>query len=109
MDVVLWLRFGGALLGFALGGVFLKKYADLGHSHDLAVALAAYLAANLAFVEILRRGLGFGMVVSSMGQLCLMVLIGAFVFGERIGPIQGVGVALALLAIAAFAYGAEVQ
>ena len=105
MDGVFLLRFGGAVLGFALGGVFLKKFADFGQSHDLAISLTAYLIANLAFIEILRRGLGFGMVLSSAGQLCLMVLIGALVFGERIGPMQGVGVMLAVLAMAAFSYG----
>ena len=109
MDGVFWLRFIGAVIGFALGGAFLKKYADFGQPHDLAVSLAAYLAANLAFIEVVKRGLGSGMVLSSMGQLCLMVLIGALVFGERIGPMQGVGVALAVLAIAAFSYGAEVR
>ena len=109
MDGVFLLRFGGAIIGFALGGVFLKRYADLGHSHDLITSLAAYLLANLLFVEIPKRGLGFGMVLSSAGQLCLMVLVGALVFGERVGPMQGVGVTLAVLAIAAFSYGAEVR
>lgn len=109
MDGVFMLRFGGAIAGFALGGVFLKRYADFGQPHDLAISLAAYLVANLAFIEILRRGLGFGMVVSSMGQLCLMVLIGSLAFGERVGPMQAVGLALALLAIAAFALGVEIR
>ena len=104
MDGVFLLRFGGAIAGFALGGVFLKRYADFGQPHDLAISLTAYLIANLALIEILRRGLGMGMVLSSMGQLTLMVIIGAVVFGEKFGPMQGAGVAFALLAMAAFAY-----
>ena len=109
MDGVFLLRLCGAVVGFALGGVFLKRYADFGQSHELLTSLAAYLLANLLFVETLKRGLGFGMVLSSMLQLCLMVVIGAVVFGERVGPMQGIGVVLAVLAIAAFAYGAGTQ
>ena len=103
------LRIGGAIAGLAFGGVYLKRYADFGIPADLAISLTAYLAANLVFIEILKRGLGFSMVVSSMGKLCLMVVIGALAFGERVGPMEGTGVALALLAIAAFAQGGGVQ
>ncbi len=109
MDFYLALRIIGCIMLFAFGGVYLKRFTDFGVPADLAISLAAYLLANLAFLEVLRRGLGFGMVVSSMGQLCLMVLVGAFVFGERIRPMQGLGVALALLAMAAFAYDAGAQ
>ena len=105
MDGVFLLRFGGAVVGFALGGVFLKRYADFSQPHDLAISLTVYLFANLAFIEILKRSLGMAMLLSSMSQLCLMVLIGALVFGEKFGPMQGAGLAFALLAMAAFAYG----
>ena len=101
------LRFGFCVAGFALGGVCLKRFADNGQNIDLAVSLAAYLAANLAFIEILRRGLGTGMVLSSMGQLTLMVTLGALFFGERFGIMQGAGIVFALLAIAAFSFTGE--
>ena len=109
MDGGFVLRFCGAVIGFAFGGVWLKRYADHGQLLDLSLALTAYLLANLAFIDILKRGLGVSMVLSSMGQLCLMVIIGALVFGERIGPVQGAGLIFALLAMAAFAYGAEAR
>ena len=109
MELWFWLHWAASISGFVVGGVFLKRYADFCQSYDLAISLVAYLLANLAFVQILKSGLGLGMALSSMGQLCIMVLIGAFVFGERVGPMQGVGVMLAVLAIAAFSYGAEVR
>ena len=108
-EQLIWIRFCLAVGSFCVGGSFLKRYADFGQPHDLGLSLGAYLIGNLLFIEILKRGLGFGMVLSSAGQLCLMVIIGALVFGERVGPMQGVGVTLAVLAIAAFSYGAEVQ
>ena len=104
MDVGFLAHFSGATTGFVAGGGFLKRYADFGQPHDLAISLAAYLIGNLLFIEILRRGLGMGMVLSSMGQLCLMVIIGSAVFGEKFGPMQCAGIAFALLAMAAFAY-----
>ena len=107
MDLALFIRFSTTIVLFALGGVYAKRFADLGQFHNLVFSFTAYFAGNLLFLEILKRGLGFGMVLSSMGQLILMVLIGVLLFGERFGPMQGVGLTLAILAIAAFSFGTD--
>ena len=91
--------------GFALGGVYLKRYADAGGWSDLATAFAICAASNLVYAQILAKGLGQGAVLSGMTHLILMSAIGVLLFGERLGPHHVAGLVTALAAIWLFALG----
>lgn len=88
---------------FALGGSTLKVYADTQQTAPLAMSLTAYLVGCVLFADVLRRGLGFGMVLATMLELSVMVVIGALFFGERLGIAQYSGLACALSAMVLFA------
>ncbi|MEM7318498.1 MAG: hypothetical protein AAF408_05685, partial [Pseudomonadota bacterium] len=55
---------------------------------------------NLIFVQVIRTGLGQGIVASSMSQIILMAALGMLVFGEKLTGAQLAGVVLATLSIA---------
>lgn len=90
-------------LGFCIGGFFLKRYADTGGLAALAISFTVYLSANLVFARVIAGGLGAGMASASMIQLCVMVILGAVFFGEKLTITQAAGLVCALLAIGLFA------
>ena len=102
VNILEMLRLLICAVGFGTGGIFLKRYANSGMVLDLWVSMGAYLTANLLFIDVLRRGLGYGMVTSSMVQLILMTVAGVWLFDEKLSPMQMAGLACALLAIALF-------
>lgn len=85
--------------GFALGGVYLKKYADSGGWADLGSAFAIFAISNLVYAEVLARGLTQGAVLVSMTHLLLMSAAGLLLFGERLGPYQIAGLVTALITV----------
>lgn len=102
MDWGFIIRLGVCTALFAVGGYFLKLYADAPAPLWLITSLAAYMVGCVLFANILRLGLGYGMVLSTMLELCIMVLIGALFFGEKLGPSQYAGLACAISAMALF-------
>lgn len=93
------LLLGASSLGFATGSVFLKRFADNGAVADLMMSFGIFAIANLFFAQILARGLGQGVVLSSMTQILLVSGIGALFFGERLALNQVAGLAFAVLSI----------
>jgi drug/metabolite transporter (DMT)-like permease len=94
--------------GFALGGVFLKRYADAGAWHDLGVAFAIFACSNLLYAHVLAKGLGQGAVLSSMAHLLLMSAGGVLIFGERMGPMHVAGLVSALVTIWLFTLASQI-
>ena len=79
--------------GFAFGGVYLKRYADLG------IAFGIFALSNLVYANVLAKGLGQGAALSSMAHLLIMSALGVLVFGERLGIYNVTGLIFALLSI----------
>ncbi|MGJ8628781.1 MAG: hypothetical protein ACSHXB_17605 [Sulfitobacter sp.] len=86
-------------VGFALGSVYLKKYADHGAWLDLGGAFLVFGVSNLVYAQILARGLGQGAVLSSMAHLILMSVAGVLLFGERMGLYHVAGLVSALVTL----------
>ncbi len=87
-----WLNLAGSSSGFTLGSLCLKRFADTGAWTTLSVSFAIFAVSNLLFAQVLRAGLGQGVVASSMLQIILMAILGFLVFGEKLGRPLGVGV-----------------
>lgn len=90
-------------VGFALGSVFLKRYADGAAWTDLGSALLILGLSNLVYVQLMAKGLAQASAISSMSHLVLMALASVFLFGERMGQHQVAGLLLALITIWLFA------
>ena len=102
MDWVLITRICASTGLFALGGVFLKVYADTAQSWSLWLSLATYALGCFLFAAVLRHGLGFGTVLATMLELSALVVIGGLFFGERLGTAQFAGLACAVGAMVLF-------
>ncbi len=85
--------------GFAAGSVFLKRYADSGAWTDLGTAFGIFAVSNLLYVPILARGLAQGAAMSSMAHPIVVSTLGVVIFGEKLGPYNLTGLAMALITI----------
>ena len=94
-----WLNLAASSIGFALGSLLLKKFADTGTTMALAMSFAVLVVSNLVFVQVIRSGLGQGIVASSMMQVIMIAALGVLLFGERLSALQVAGVALAAASI----------
>lgn len=89
--------------GFALGSVFLKRYADAGHLTDLGSAFVILGLANMIYIQLMSKGLAQAVAISSMAHLVLMALASVLLFGERLGQFHIAGLILAMITIWLFA------
>lgn len=94
-----WFALSAAGASFTLGSVLLKQFADTGVGYVLLFAVFALGLGNLAYVRLLAHGLGQGAAVSSMSQVVTLSVLGAVLFGERLGAAQLVGLGLAIASI----------
>ncbi len=99
MFATIWISLVASSLGFTAGSVFLKRFADQGAMSDLTVSFIVFAISNLIYAQVLARGLGQGVVLSSMTQIVVMSGLGALLFGERLTPQQICGLILAVLSI----------
>lgn len=98
MQIYLYGMLVTSSIGFAAGSFFLKRFADHGTGLDLAAAFSIFALANLAYARVLAHGLSQGAVLSSAVHLILMCGLGVFVFGERFGERQFLGMVCAIMA-----------
>ena len=103
-----WLYFLLGLVAFELiSDVFAKQFALSGKLVFAALAIAGFIAANLAWLIALRTGaeLSKGAILFSVLSGIGAVLIGLLVFHEKVSPYQLVGLALGVAAIAFLSVG----
>ena len=94
-----WIVLSATGAGFTLGSVLLKQFADTGVGYVLLLAICAFGFGNLAYIRLLAHGLGTGAVMSSMSQIIALTVLGAVLFGERLGLPQLAGLGLAIASI----------
>ena len=94
-----WANLAGSTVGFTLGSALLKRFADTGALTFLVLSFAVLGVSNMLFVQVIRAGLGTGVIASSMSQIIFMAALGVVVFGERLTLLQITGVALAAASI----------
>jgi multidrug transporter EmrE-like cation transporter len=72
----------------------------------LALVLALYTAGNLIMLRLIRDfGMGVALSLSAVIQLVAVNIVAFAWFGERVGPLEGVGIAVAVLAVALITVG----
>lgn len=101
-----WLYLVGSTGGFTLGSFLLKRFADSGQLHAVAWSFLVLTLSNLLFVQVIRSGLGQGIVASSMMQVLLVAGLGVVVFNEAFSIVQFIGLAFAITSIL-LVFGAE--
>ncbi len=93
--MIWWFCLAGSSVGFTMGSLLLKRFADGAGIATLTASIAILALSNVFFVQVIRNGLGQGVVASSMSQVILMAAFGVLVFGERLSMVQVLGVAMA--------------
>ena len=67
----------------------------------LFVTLGLYTLGNLIMLRLIRDvGMGVALSLSAVIQLVAVNLVALAFFGERVSPVQGAGLALAVIAVA---------
>ena len=97
MSYAILIQLMPCVIGCAIGGYYLKLYADAGSSDYFLVSASAYLLANFYYAGILRSGEGFayyGVIYAAL-SLLMTVVIGYFIFNERFSASQYAGMVLA--------------
>ena len=90
-------------LGAASGA---KAWALAPSLPKIALTLGLYTAGNLVMLFLIRQvGMAVAFSLSAVLQLVAVNAVAIVVFGERVTPIAGVGIALAVVAIALITLG----
>lgn len=67
----------------------------------ILLTLALYVAGNLLIMRLLREvGMATAFSLTSVLQLVAVNLVAIFVFGERIGLVEGAGIVMAIAGVA---------
>ena len=94
-----WAHLAGSTVGFAVGSALLKRFADTSALPSLLLSFAVLGISNMLFVQVIRSGLGQGIIASSMSQILLISAFGVLVFDERLSAIQMAGIVMAVASI----------
>ncbi len=98
-----WLYFLLLLVGFELiADILAKQFAVSGKYVFAVLSIGGFIAANTAWLISLRTGaeLSRGAILFSVLSGIGAVMIGLFVYHEKVSPYQGIGLALGIAAIA---------
>lgn len=107
--------FGMAQLGvstviFLLAATAAKHWALAPSFGKIAVTLALYTLGNLIMLKLIRDfGMSISLSLSAVIQLVAVNAVALAFFGERLTAIQGVGIALAIVAVALVTLGPYLQ
>ena len=72
----------------------------------VALTLGLYTAGNLLMLRLVDRiGMATAFSLSAVLQLVAVNLVAVLVFGERVGPVEGVGLVLAVVSVALITLG----
>jgi multidrug transporter EmrE-like cation transporter len=76
----------------------------------VALTLGLYTLGNLIMLFLVREvGMATAFSLSAVLQLVAVNLVALLVFGERVGTAQGIGLALAILAVALITLGPHLR
>jgi multidrug transporter EmrE-like cation transporter len=91
---------------FLLAATAAKSWALAPSLGRLVLVLALYSAGNLIMLRLIREfGMGVALSLSAVVQLIAVNVVAFMVFGERIAASQGLGIALAIVAVALVTLG----
>ena len=100
------LQLGGATVIFLAAASMAKQWAIAPGTGKLVVTLLLYSLGNLIMLRLVRElGMASAFSLSAVLQLVAINVIALAWFGERLGFVQGAGIALAIVAVALITLG----
>lgn len=106
MSVVTLFQLGFAICCFVLAGSSAKAWAMTPDTGRLLITLALYTIGNLVMLRLIRTmGMAVALSVSNVVQLVAVNAVALIFYGERLGLVRGVGVVLAVVAVALITLG----
>lgn len=99
-------QLGISTLIFLAAATMAKQWALAPGLGKLVITLALYSLGNLIMLRLVREfGMASSFSLSAVIQLVAVNIIALLVFGEKLAPIQSVGVVLAILAVVLITMG----
>jgi glucose uptake protein GlcU len=103
-SALLQLAAATAIYVLAAGGA--KSWALAPSLPKIALTLALYTLGNLIMLNLVRLfGMATAFSLTAVIQLVAINAIAIFVFGEKLGAVEGIGVGLAIVAVALIMLG----
>ena len=100
------LQLGVSTVVFLAAASAAKAWAVTPTLWRLALVLALYSLGNLIMLRLIREfGMGVALTLSGIIQLLAVNVIAFAIFGERVSAIQGLGLTLAVAAVALITLG----
>lgn len=101
MKLTALLQLGAACAIFILAASGAKAWALSPSAWKILLTLALYTAGNLLMLRLVREiGMATAFSVSAVLQLIAVNAVAILYYGERVGLVEGVGLALAVVAVA---------
>jgi multidrug transporter EmrE-like cation transporter len=93
-------QLGASTVIFVLAASAAKGWTITPSHWRLVLVLALYTLGNLIMLRLIREfGMGVALSLSAVIQLVAVNVVALLWFGERVNLLQGVGIAMAILAI----------
>lgn len=106
MNPAALVQLGLATCIFIAGASVAKAWAVQPGVGKALLALALYTAGNLLMLRLIRSvGMATAFSLSSVLQLVAVNAVAILVYGERLSPMQGVGIGLAVASVALITLG----
>lgn len=101
MKLTALLQLAAASATFIVAASSAKEWALSPSTGKLILTLALYTAGNLVMLRLIREiGMATAFSVSAVLQLIAVNAVAIVFYGEVIGPIEGVGLVFAVMAVA---------
>jgi multidrug transporter EmrE-like cation transporter len=101
-----FLQLAASTIIFLLAASGAKSWAMAPNLGKLVVTLALYTVGNLVMLRLVREfGMSIAFRLSAVIQLIAVNAVALAYFGERLSASQGVGIALAIAAVAVITFG----
>ena len=106
MNAAALLQLAVATLIFIAAASGAKSWALAPSNAKMVLTMLLYTAGNLIMLRLIRQiGMATAFSLSAVLQLVAVNLVAIVVFGERLGTVEGTGIALAIVAVALITLG----
>jgi multidrug transporter EmrE-like cation transporter len=106
MTVTGLLQLGASTVIFMAAATAAKGWAIAPSSWRLVLTLLLYTLGNLIMLRLIRDfGMGMALSLSGVVQLVAVNIVAFAIFSERVNAVQGLGIVLAIVAVALLTLG----
>lgn len=106
MDVFAFAQLAAATAIFIAAASMAKAWALDPSLEKIVITMLLYTGGNLLMLRLIRAmGMATAFSVSAVLQLVAVNLVAILFYGERVGTLQGLGIVLAVIAVALVSFG----